>query len=124
MQVLFDEVDLSQHGCWLTLAPPHQIAKLSEPLMARGTTSVLLASSPVFQGDQRQLRVDADHIVVLNLGTTPRTFVIDTSATSEAADTQEVGQDLEVRFGPGDTEFLHLVERELLGEAQEVGVDL
>jgi hypothetical protein len=113
------------NGCWLALAPPHQIAKLSPALASRGTTSVVLVSSPNFDEDLHQLRVDADQLTVLNLGTTPRTFVIDTIVGAEALNRIDTPlSDATEQLGPGDKEFLSLVERELQGEAQEAAVDL
>ena len=84
-----------------------------------------LASSPEFDADRSQLRLDADWVVVLNLGTTPRTFVIDTVVNAEALGARETAlEPAEGHLGPGDREFLNLVERELRGEAQEAGVDI
>lgn len=125
MKFLLDDVVAGLNGCWLALVPPHQLAKLSQPLMTRGTTSVLLVSSPIFDHDHRQLRIDADDVSLLNLGTTPRTFVVDTVMSAETLVRSEAAsEEPEAQFGPGDREFLDLVERELRGEAKKAAEDL
>jgi hypothetical protein len=124
MKMVFEHTVAGLNGSWLTLVPPHQVAMLGEPRFTRGSTSVLLASSPEFDSTSRHLSVDADWVVVLNLGTTPRTFVIDTVIGSEALAEGEGGSAQSDQLGPGDREFLSLVERELQGEAQEAAVDL
>ena len=88
MKILLDDAVAGLNGCWLARVPPHQLSKLSQPLTTRGITSVLLASSPAFDQDHRQLCLDADHVVLLNLGTSPRTFVIDTIVSSDVVEAQ------------------------------------
>jgi hypothetical protein len=125
MKILLDDVVAALNGCWLARVPPHQLSKLSQPLTTRGITSVLLASSPAFDQDHRQLCLDADHVVLLNLGTSPRTFVIDTIVGSDVVVEAQAGSERPERdFGPGDREFLQLVEGKLRRDAQEVAVDL
>jgi hypothetical protein len=123
MMHLLDGVE-GREGCWLASIPPHQVAKLAKPLMARGTTSVLLVSTPHFDGDRHQLRFGADDVAVLNLGTTARTFVVDAVSSDDAASKQQATDQEAGQLGPGDREFVHLTETELRGEAKEAAIDL
>ncbi len=124
MKVLLDDVVAGPDGCWLASVPPHQLAKLNAPLTTRGIASVLLAEA-LFDPNKKQLSLDAESVVVLNLGTTTRTFVIDSALHPDAgqASSNESEASL-IELGRGDREFLGLVERELRGEAQEAAVDL
>jgi hypothetical protein len=126
MKMLIEGAVAGINGSWLALVPPHQVAMLGAPKITRGTTSVLLASSPSFDDRTSQLSFDADSVMVLNLGTSPRTFVIDTIVSSDVleARAQEKLEKAESQLGVGDREFLGLAERELRGEAQEAAVDL
>jgi hypothetical protein len=67
--------------------------------------------------------LDTDSIIVLNVGTTASTVIVDSSIeVSQTADhelAQPTGE-----LGPGDREFLCLAEKELSGEAQEAAIDL
>jgi len=112
IKLLLEDVSEVAKGVWLTAAPPHQIQRMGQPKTAQGRRSVLLASSPSFDAERRSLVLDADALVVLNVGTTPSTVVIDGIGAGNLA------------RGPGDREFLSMVERELRGEAQEVAIDL
>jgi hypothetical protein len=125
MKFLLDEVSEVANGVWLTVAAPHQLTKFDDPKTARGSTSVLLASSPLYDRDKGHLVLDLDGVVVLNVGTTPRTVVLDTIYSTEALEAQQ-RRVLEESGGPGpgDNEFLALAETELQGEAQEVAIDL
>jgi hypothetical protein len=126
MKMLLEGAVAGINGSWLALVPPHQVAMLGQPKTTRGTTSVLLASSPYFDSDTAHLSFEADSVMVLNLGTTLRTFVIDTIVSTDVLESRERRklQEVEGQSGAGDREFLGLVERELRGEAQEAAVDL
>jgi hypothetical protein len=125
MKILLDDATEVAKGVWLTLTPPHQVTKMGQPRTTQGTRTVLLASSPAFDADRRNLVLDADAIVVLNAGTTGTTVVIDTVAAEEVpADSGGERAQVPHELGPGDREFLSMAERELRGEVQEVAVDL
>jgi hypothetical protein len=122
MKLLLENATEIAKGVWLTQTPSHQITRIGTPKTAQGRRSVLLASSPAFDLEQHSLVLDADAIVVLNVGTTAATVIIDPTAAEET-DAAERGE-TSTEQGPGDSEFLSMVERELRGEALEVGVDL
>jgi hypothetical protein len=124
MKLLLEDAIEAVNGVWLTFAAPHQLSMVGQAKTTRGTTSVLLASSPVYDRDRSQLLVDADHIVVLNLGTTPRTVVVDTIFSAETVEAREAKQLGKSELGPGDREFFGLAEAELQGEAQKAAIDL
>lgn len=121
MKIVLDEVVAGVNGVWLTHAPPHQLAMLSEPKATRGRSSVLLVSSPDFDNEKSQLILDADNIVVLNLGNTPRTIVIDTIVPADVTEGAGISSQTE---GPGDREYKALAEGLLEGLAQETALDL
>jgi hypothetical protein len=119
MKLVFEGSKEMGAGVWLTSVPPHQLAKMEPTKVARGSRSVLLATSPTAEG--ASLVLDADGLSVLNLGTTPVTLVIDAGYGARIAEEQPLERG---DLGPGDREYMSLVERELSGEAQEVAVDL
>lgn len=82
---------------------------------AIGKTSVLLVTNPQFDGDKDQLSVEAERVLLLNVGNTPRTLVID----ADGGDTSAAGVDSLATQGPGDREFRYLVDAHLRGEARE-----
>jgi hypothetical protein len=126
MKMLVEGAVAGLNGSWLALVPPHQVAMLGQPKITRGTTSILLASSPNFDSNTGHLSFEADSVLVLNLGTTPRTFVIDTIVSADVLESRKLKklEEFEEQSGVGDREFLGLVEKELRGEAQEAAVDL
>ena len=93
---------------------------LGAPKSARGSTSILLVNDPEFDEERGRLLLNAEGVSVLNLGTTARTIVIDAGLELAA----KVPNNEPGHFGPGDREFIMLVESELTGEAQEVAMDL
>jgi hypothetical protein len=121
MQIILGGSILSSNGMWLTSVPPHQLGMLGTPRSSLGTTSILLVTHPSFDQEKGQLVLDAEAVTVLNLGTTVRTVVVDTEAEDARAIFEATEPD---HLGPGDREFLSMVERELKGEAQEAAVDL
>lgn len=110
MRMLIEGAVAGINGSWLGLVPPHQVAMLGQPKITRGTTTVLLASSPNFDDRTCQLSFDANSVLVLNLGTSPRTFVIDTIVSSDVLESrdQKEFEEVEGQVGIGDREFLVL----------------
>jgi hypothetical protein len=124
MKIVLDGAVEGVNGVWLTHAPPHQLTMIGEPKSARGRSSILLVSSPIFDRERGQLILDADWIVVLNLGNSSRTIVIDTIITAETLSEGAETLSEIVSEGPGDREFRLLAEQELHGLAQEAAIDL
>jgi hypothetical protein len=115
VQIVFsDSLEVSQ-GLWITKVPPHQLSMFGTPNASRGRTSVLLVTKPQFDEEKEQLAVEAEQVVILNIGNSTRTLVID-------ADGGEVLGDSADDFasqGPGDKDFRYLVDVHLKGEARE-----
>lgn len=118
MKILLDEVEELGNGIWFTLVPSHQLSLIGPPKAIRGRSSVLLAASPSFDRGKKQLVLKSEDIVVLNIGTSPRTVVVDTIISAEALTRQDdTPEPQNLNRGPGDQEFLALAERELHGDA-------
>jgi hypothetical protein len=113
MQITFENSISAAIGLWVTEIPPHQLKMFGDPNRADGTSSVLLVTKPSYNEETERLTVQAEDILVLNVGTTARTLVID--ANGAAADGAELQQ------GPGDRDYRSLVDLHLKGEAREVG---
>jgi hypothetical protein len=120
MRLLLDKVRQVHEGVWVTNVPPHQLGMFGPAKATRGQRSVLLASTPTFDQSQGQLVLDADEVSVLNIGTTPTVVVLDTGVLADASKATAG----EGEHGPGDREFLSLVERELHGDALVAAKDL
>ena len=115
MQVIFPDSLSASRGLWLTKVPPHQLSMFGPPNASRGKTSVLLVTEPQFDEEKDQLAVDAGRVLVLNVGSSSRTLVID----ADGGELQgESVADL-TNEGPGDREFRDLVDVHLKGEAHE-----
>ena len=67
--------------------------------------------------------LDEESIVVLNVGTTASTVVVDSSIEVSQTAEHELARP-PGELGPGDREFLSLAEKELSGEAQEAAIGL
>ncbi len=115
MQIVFPDSLETSPGVWITNVPPHQLNMFGAANGALGKTSVLLVTNPKFDGDRDQLSVEAERVHLLNIGSTPRTLVID----ADGGDTSAVGADSLAAQGPGDREFRYLVDAHLRGEARE-----
>ena len=124
MKLLLDEAKQINDGVWITTAPPRQLGMFGPPKTTRGRRSVLLASTPTFDPSRGQLLLDADEVSVLNVGTTASVVVIDTGASSDAPQTEVREGQPAHQHGPGDREFLSIIERELHGDALVAAKDL
>ncbi len=122
MKMLFDDANLKGDGVWLVTIPPHQVLMLGQPKATLGMRSVLLVENPAFNPSAATLQVDIDSIQVLNQGTTAKAVVVESKPVKtevEMVATPVQPQDAPHQCGPGDREFLHLVERELRGPVRE-----
>src|SRR5690242_12905997 len=107
MKFILEPAQELADGVWLAVAAPHQLARLGQPNSSRGPRSVVLATSSEFEGEKRQLLLNADSVAILNLGTTPSVLVIDTKIEADGF-ARQVAQ--AAGYGPGDSEFRSLVE--------------
>ncbi len=100
-------------GIWEAALQPHQVRMFGEVRHSRGDRSILLVDAPTFDSAGRSLSFDADEASAVNLGTRPIVLVIDASAPPSAAPANSKStQDDDVKsYGPGDRDFLRLVER-------------
>jgi hypothetical protein len=115
MQIIFPD-SLSVHqGLWITKVPPHELGMFGAPNASRGTTSVLLVTKPQFDEDKDQLAVEAERVVLLNIGSSSRTFVI----AADGGEALGATVDALAAEGPGDRDFRYLVDVHLKGEACE-----
>ena len=90
-----------------------------------GSKSVLLISKPVFDARHQQLSFDADAATPLNIGTGTVTIAVASDSQSATATRQEARQDdSTVAFGPGDREFLRLVQELLPSSMQKAAASL
>jgi len=107
LKVVASEVAAIGDGLWLVAMPPHQVRMFGEPRQAVGPRSVLLLTDAEFDKASGSLTFDADHVIVLNIGTDARAIIIgseNTDGIPQAVD------DSQRAYGPGDREFLRLAE--------------
>ncbi|MHB1204226.1 MAG: hypothetical protein ACYCZX_01560 [Rhodospirillaceae bacterium] len=108
---------------WRVVLAPYEVTRLGSPRVTQGTRSVVLAETPVFFAPTKTLQLDLAGVTVLNLGTTDDVLIIgfDQSATTSSAGmtAKEQARGGQMVGGPGDQEFLRLVDRELRGPAAE-----
>ena len=127
MKIVLDDTSEVAKGVWLTHAAPHELLMLSGTKMPPvGNRSIVMASAVRFDTSSRQLVLDSGKLMLLNLGRTTSTLIVEKEIDPEVADgkpsatTEQHASEL----GPGDTEFMLLSEDLLKGEAQEAAVDL
>lgn len=119
MKMLVEEVREIANAVWLARLAPHEVKLMGAPKTTQGNRSVVLVEGAKFDDDDGFLQVDASTVQVLNLGTSLDTVFI--GSTSLNAGTSAADGDTplaEGSSGPGDKEYLRLVEKELRGEAQ------
>ncbi len=126
MKIVLEDTKELSPGIWSTSVAPHEIPMFGQPKATSGRRSVLLATAPNFTPDTMSLQFDAGCVMVLNVGTTTETIVIDAGGL---ADRQTKLAALEKRgdyqiSGPGDREFLALVSSELIGDAREAAEEI
>lgn len=122
LQMLLEGASQGGEGVWSVKVPSHQIPMLGVPKMISGARSVLLAKGVRFEPLSAAIQIDVDSVSVLNQGTTAETLVIEAAGPQVSRTGVVASKNLNkspVDRGPGDTEFLQLVERELRGEARE-----
>lgn len=121
LKMLLEGASQGGEGVWSVRVPPHQIPLLGVPKMISGARSVLLVKGVRFAPESSALQLDVDSVNVLNQGTTAEAVVIEAMGL-RGSDTGIVASTNHNRTpadrGPGDTEFLQLVERDLRGDAR------
>jgi hypothetical protein len=123
MSMLFDGATPQGEGVWSVVVPAHQVTHLGQPKVRLGSRSVLLVERPVFDVSAATIRVDVDSILVLNQGTTATALVIEAKQEPESTKGEPENAQPEVlHHGPGDREFIQLVEQELVGEARQAAL--
>jgi len=114
MQIVLSDSREASKGLWLTQIPPHQLGMFGTPNASRGKTSVLLVTQPEFDDDNERLTLDPERVLLLNVGSSSRTLVIDADGGEISAGALRIDHQ-----GPGDREYRELVDIHLKGEARE-----
>jgi len=122
MKLLMDDVTEIADGIWLVGLPPHEVQLLGSAKVTQGNRSVLLVGEAMFDENSMAVQVDASSVTVLNQGTTPETIIVrspvDASKTLGSVE-RVLDPVMSGTLGPGDMEFLRLVQQKLTGEARE-----
>ncbi|MBU2959858.1 hypothetical protein KO516_03260 [Citreicella sp. C3M06] len=97
---------------WSFEMPPHHIRHFGSPASSKGARSVILFDACIFSPERKELSFRADDVTPLNVGTTSTVIGILTSPNSaeHLAASAEAGSRI---LGPGDREFISLVQKEL-----------
>lgn len=120
MQIIFPDSHEASPGLWITKVAPQQLTMLGIPSVPKCRSSVLMVIKPRFDEEKAELIVEASQVILLNLGMTARTVVIDADGGEALGD----GADGLAAQGPGDKDFRYLVDVLLKGEAREAAQDL
>jgi hypothetical protein len=124
MKIMLDtEVHQAANGVWLTFMSPRQVSMFGQPKTTRGQRSILLVDSAEFDTKRHVLELEADAIIVLNLGSTPSVLVVEVGSLNQQPKSGRVVDPATVS-GPGDREFIELASRELEGEARKVAEEI
>jgi hypothetical protein len=122
-------------GIWIAETSPNELMRLGPPKSTVGTRSVLLVEGAEYDSERKRLEIDVTALTVLNLGTGRDALVVtshgddrvDRTVTDTNVATTDTFrgpplQDDNVVHGPGDLEFLRLVNRELRGNPLEAAI--
>ncbi|WP_256807003.1 hypothetical protein [Bradyrhizobium sp. Bra64] len=115
MQIVFPDSHEASQGIWITRVLPHHLTMFGSPSIPKGKTSVLMVIKPRFDEEKEELAVQAEQVLLLNVGTTARTIVIDVDGGTALGESV----DALAAQGPGDKDFRYLVDVHLKGEARE-----
>jgi hypothetical protein len=110
LSVTADNVAQLALGVWEFEMPPHQIRFFGDCRRAEGARSVLLLSGAQYNAASKSLRFDAEQAVPLNVGTSNRALAISTDTAANRPASAQTAAKPE-NYGPGDREFLSLVEQ-------------
>jgi len=117
MQVVFENSLSASQGIWVTEVPPHQLKMFGAPNLSQGTSSILLVTKPDYDEENERLMVEATSVLVMNVGTTNRTLLIDANGGASYGDSASGSS----AGGPGDQDYRSLVDVHLKGEVRDVG---
>jgi hypothetical protein len=128
LQMLVDQAKELAEEVWEVLLSPREVQQLGSTKSAAGARSVLLVSAPTYNAENQEFRFDASDVVVLNLGTSSTTIVIGTARDhGRRTRNGRVARDAPIEaldFGPGDRDFLRLVEAELMGAPKQAAIEV
>ena len=128
LRMIIDHASQVMDGIYCFAMPPHQVRRLGEPLNTQGCRTVLLISEAKFDPSSKELQVVMANVTVLNLGTTTDTFAVSTEANNFASNSSKMIEAPKkvhgVAYGPGDKDFLALVEKSMIGPAKTAAFDI
>lgn len=127
MKLVLENANQISDGLWECSVAPHELQMLGSPSDSQGPRSIVMARSVSFDEPNRSLQIDLSGVSVLNLGTTSSSIIVETQprqeTPTEAHPTAEPSHiHKNATYGPGDTEYLRLVDNVLRGDAQAAAV--
>lgn len=105
MKVTIEDVSNRVEGVWSTDIDPQRLLRLADPVRQGGRVNIAMVTNPFFDNQNSSLQFDLDTTVLLNLGSSYKTYFID--ALSETINQLFSKEDHEVKkFPAGDNQFL------------------
>ncbi|WP_018125546.1 hypothetical protein [Desulfovibrio oxyclinae] len=111
MYARLENVTHCSGGVWEVAIEPHRLMHFGSPLDQRGSVSILLIESPVYDNVGNSLEFPLDSAVVMNLGCTSTTVLID--AAKGQADNAANSSPTSKPTSAGDKRFLEKLGSQL-----------
>lgn len=105
MRVTIEKVVPGAKGVWTSSIEPQRLLKLDNPIRQWGHLSIVMVSKPSFENQNQSLQFDLDSAVLLNLGNTTETILVD-SRESEAVVSKSTLQPNAYVYSSGDLRFI------------------
>lgn len=111
MRVLLDNTVQGANKTWTSKVEPNQLLSLSKkPIHQQGSLNVLMVENPIFDEHNQTLQFSIESVVLLNLGNSSETIVIDSRANELKTKINEVLKPASQNIASGDNSFLKALE--------------
>ena len=121
MRIILENTIQGASKIWTSKIEPNQLLNLSKkPIHQQGSLSVLMVENPIFDPLNKTLQFSIDSVVLLNLGNSSETIVIDSREKESKAETNKLDTPISRSVSPGDDGFLKELNK-LPTIQQEIG---
>jgi hypothetical protein len=122
MRVTIEKVSSGAEGVWTSHIDPQSLLRLANPVRQGGHINIVLVSRPSYDNRDHSLQFDLDSAILLNLGNTSETIIIDSREGDVSLSTHDVQPNVQ-KQPAGDSRFFKEL-KQLPESLREVGEQL
>lgn len=125
LRVTASDVERVEEGIWRFPMAPHQVRHFGSPASSVGSRSVMVLRRYEYDPVAGLLHFDVDDAVAINVGTLPEVVGLAAAPDTESVTRPSAQRQVDnLVHGPGDREFIRLIEAELPDDMQRAALAL